>query len=341
MSALKPYAAKVPEVRALLAGATMLWMPVDPQPSANHTKSCACEACEAGRPEWRWYHRSPGKVSAEEATPHLAICPFAVGDRFFVQEAFGFTRQDDDINGRERVVWYEAGHPYSVTDAGVDCLKRGASGEMMQPNHYAPAPDLLVPAHGMPEWSARLAFEVVGVEVRRLGTLSLEILQKSGVTVEWLRSELEAKADKSDWALPYWVQGHANGECGTFCRNCIEAAAEKAKGEVDGGWVIESDCPEFCDTCEVPIEVTLTKHGGLDELDHYESHGISDAPLDARSAIEMLNALECAEDCNVAERLLRVAYRHFYKSIHGPWDPKTWCWALTIKRIEMEGNTNV
>lgn len=113
------------------------------------------------------------RISKWPGGTHRMHCPYGVpGDRLWVRETFGFSHQDDDINRTERVVFYPAGGPMHLTDAGVDRLKRCRSGVLMQPNHFVRSPQRMRPSIHMPRWASRLLLEVVDARVERLQAIS-------------------------------------------------------------------------------------------------------------------------------------------------------------------------
>lgn len=111
-------------------------------------------------------------------------CPYGVpGDRLWVKECFGFSHQADDVNCREQVIVYRAGYPYTVTDMGVEKLKRLKNGQLMEPNHFVPGPKVWYNQVIMPRWAARLMLEIVEVRVERLQDISEDDCLAEGVNV--------------------------------------------------------------------------------------------------------------------------------------------------------------
>lgn len=106
--------------------------------------------------------------------------PMHVGDRLWVRETFGFSRQCDDVNEQERVVVYKACEPFHLTDAGVDRLKRCNSGCLMQPNHYVGTPSLWTPSIHMPRWASRIDLEITRVWVERVQDITEEDAKREG-----------------------------------------------------------------------------------------------------------------------------------------------------------------
>lgn len=71
---------------------------------------------------------------------------------------------------------------------------------------------------------------------------------------------------------PYWFDGDEE-----YCGDCAVAEATRrglTKGDIDGGWAVESDHTLFCTTCGKPLEHTLTDYGTEQELIHYEQEGL-------------------------------------------------------------------
>jgi hypothetical protein len=147
-------------VRAILDGRkTMTRRVVKPQP-LPHTEQYNHKTRKTEHPPG-WYENV------------AARCKYGVpGDRLWVRETFGLSHQADDVNSREQVVVYRAGHPYAITDVGVDELKRCKNGELMEPNHFVPKPLRWYPSIYMPRWASRITMEIVSVRAERLQDIS-------------------------------------------------------------------------------------------------------------------------------------------------------------------------
>lgn len=131
----------------------------------------------------------------------MGKCPYGKpGDRLWVRESFGFSHQADDVNCREQVIVYRTGHPYGITDAGVDELKRCKDGSMMEPNHFVSKPLLWRPSIHMPRWASRITLEIVSVRVERLQDISASDARAEGVPC-------------SSWSEDDWVDSDGYPTC--------------------------------------------------------------------------------------------------------------------------------
>lgn len=81
----------------------------------------------------------------------------------------------------------------------------------------------------------------------------------------------------------YWIHGSDEGP--SFCYDCAQQKiGELLKENPDddiclgGGFINESDSSAFCDTCNAPLENSLTDYGVDCELGHFE-----ETPLDLTS----------------------------------------------------------
>jgi hypothetical protein len=138
-------------------------------------------------------------------------CPYGVaGDRLWVKETFGFSHQDDDINQKERVVYYRAGHPHHVTDSGIDSLKYCQSGCLMEPNHYVRHPDVWKPSIFMPRWASRITLEIVSTRIERLNEISEEDAKAEGVKGALVSEEGVHCAYKTAYAV-LWDEINGKG----------------------------------------------------------------------------------------------------------------------------------
>jgi hypothetical protein len=140
------------------------------------------------------------------------------GDRLWVRENFGYSHQEDDINGKERVVCYQAGHPFHITDANVKHLKICQCGVLMQPNHYVRKPDKWRPSIHMPRWASRTDLDIVSICIERLMDITepaaisegVEVIPNAGVSyVDYTgRYVCHISAVHSFWSLWEFINGH-------------------------------------------------------------------------------------------------------------------------------------
>ncbi len=196
-------------VRAILDGRkTMTRRVVSPQP-ASFTEQFNHATVKAEHPP-AWFDNVAKR------------CKYGVpGDRLWVKETFGFSHQADDVNCREQVVVYRAGHPYTITYAGVDELRRCDDGRLMEPNHFVPKPLKWYSPRFMPRWASRITLEIVSVKVERLTAISFKDCAAEGVDTDTflcerpddviisrfrrLWSSLNAKKPGCSWGDNPWV----------------------------------------------------------------------------------------------------------------------------------------
>lgn len=94
----------------------------------------------------------------------------------------------------------------------------------------------------------------------------------------------------------HWIHGWDEGL--SFCRKCAEKKlaelelAEPGKDYcLDGGWVVDGDGGEFCETCGVRLEKSLTEYGCESEVDHFTDHGFSlDSEDDCYSLYQVIQS---------------------------------------------------
>jgi hypothetical protein len=140
-------------------------------------------------PGYDWSFRDRRGLWNDYRNDRIAeVCPYGKsGDRLWVREKFGYSRQVDDINGSERVVCYAAGHPFHVTDASVDALKRCHSGNLMQPNHFVHDPIHWRPSIHMPRWASRITLEIMGIKIERVQDIYGTDVLEEGLGPDGLR----------------------------------------------------------------------------------------------------------------------------------------------------------
>jgi len=115
----------------------------------------------------------------------------------------------------------------------------------------------------------------------------------------------------STFALPdseigdiHWIGArNADPEAGeSYCYECGHEEVNRLNAEhpdheyfLDGGWSIESDSQEFCETCGKYLHTSLTSYAVAQELNHWCENRITlrgkSAPY---QAYELLRVLECA-----------------------------------------------
>ncbi len=153
-------------VRALLAGTKTQTRRIVKAPVIDRDVGCELAGSELAGSQRDTYRHSP------YGQP---------GDRLWVRETWGISRQYDDMNERERIICYRAGEPWHVADTGTDVLKVTRSGELMRPNHFVPQPDKWKPSIFMRPWMSRLTLEVVSVRVERLRDINEFDAEDEGV----------------------------------------------------------------------------------------------------------------------------------------------------------------
>jgi hypothetical protein len=196
------------EVRAIQNGATQIRRLITNV--AGHGKVRQFQ--QSITPGYDWQFRCRRGLWQDYRNAELvALSPFGKpGDVLWVKETWGFSRQDDDINEIERVVCYAAGHPYHVTDARVDKLKRCRSGELMQPNHFVSTPDRWRPSTQMPRWASRLELVTKAVRAERVQEISEKDAVAMGVVGFKGDREKGCKCPacaKDDFVL-MWTEAH-------------------------------------------------------------------------------------------------------------------------------------
>jgi hypothetical protein len=183
---------------------------------------------DMGKPSWIDPHGCPVK------------CPYGrPGDRLWVREAFGFSRQDDDINEVERVVCYKAGAPwYSILNDKSESLVHSGYGRKVQPNHFVHHPARWKSSIHMPRWASRITLEIKSVRVERLQDISESDARAEGVRRNWTGDDLKGFAGTRDYneGLDGWYRYGASEDeppCET-ARESFDTLWESIKGP--GSW---------------------------------------------------------------------------------------------------------
>ena len=103
---------------------------------------------------------------------------------------------------------------------------------------------------------------------------------------------LEPLAAGYDVKPEHWVGGGDEGL--SYCRDCCLAEVAKLGSDdlrLDGGWVGECDAAPFCETCQHPLDYTLTDYGVEEELNHFEEYGFDlDSPGDACALLKVFSS---------------------------------------------------
>ncbi len=206
-------------VRALLAGSkTQTRRLMKPQPL--HLTGSGRRVYKLRDFKKAWQH-VPG---VDESLDPYRDCPYGrPGDRLWVRETWGYTRQCDDINGPGDVVAYAAGHPWLVYEGeGKERrLRETSGGAIMQPNHWCDRPAKWRPSIHMPRWASRIMLELTEIRAQRLQEISGHDVLAEGVDngksnpamgVRWENMQRMAFEElwtsingASSWAANPWV----------------------------------------------------------------------------------------------------------------------------------------
>ena len=165
-------------VRAILDGRkTQTRRIMKPQPTAEshdeYTKWCWPANDDAMK--FAWAGQSPISDAVE------GHCPYGtIGDRLWVRETWGKTRQCDDLNSTEGdVIAYRAGgtRVWNANPASPKLMRFGA-------NHYYDDPKPWKPSIHMPRWASRITLEITSVRVEQLQQISDQDALSEGIPVE-------------------------------------------------------------------------------------------------------------------------------------------------------------
>ncbi|MFT3992509.1 MAG: hypothetical protein QM680_14000 [Luteolibacter sp.] len=112
-----------------------------------------------------------------------------------------------------------------------------------------------------------------------------------------LEAIFDAGSARVETADEHWIHGWDEGQ--SFCRECAEKKieellAEKPEADIclDGGWGIEGDSLEFCETCSRRLWNSLTQYGCESEVDHFEDNGFDPADDDDCYSMERVVSSE-------------------------------------------------
>jgi hypothetical protein len=102
----------------------------------------------------------------------------------------------------------------------------------------------------------------------------------------------------------HWVHGGDESKC--WCYSCCYYKARNLRRHdknnrkeyiVDGGWGTEEDGSRSCVGCGKPLEITLTKSGVVEELEHFLTYGFlsDDDTIHPVTAWELLDVFADGE----------------------------------------------
>ncbi len=132
--------------------------------------------------------------------------------------------------------------------------------------------------------------------------LSRESVDLVKGTLSLLSANAEDRKDQ------YWISGGRDAGL-SFCDCCVDEAVSREKVAnpegadtifKDGGWRTENDTLQFCETCNCPLDASLTDYGAEQELDHF-SDRLSQisviSEMDPNEAYELDEAISVLDHC--------------------------------------------
>lgn len=108
-----------------------------------------------------------------------------------------------------------------------------------------------------------------------------------------------------------WLSGDGDDQSLDYCRSCAETKVAEGSGDD-----ISSSCGPYygadsclhCEDCGCVLDYTLSRHGALSELDHFEVSPPS-APLKHDTAFHlarMVEAVECVDDGDAILAIMKI-----------------------------------
>lgn len=269
-----------------------------------------------------------------------SLCPYGKpGDRLIVKEThwrYGSWRKNGLTKTGKQKWTFRAANDEVIFNADAKSLPADVRvGKPRRSLGWWKRPAIFLPLR-----LARLCPEIAEVRVQRVQEISEEDAIAEGV-LECLREITRPMADKAKLRPLHWIHGWDEGL--SFCRKCALKKIKELQKEnpgkeyiLDGGWNVEEDCQEFCETCKEALDCSFTNYAVESEIDHFAKSGIY-GPLDCVSIQNIFCSGFKDEDRG---RLAKAGYQFLWDSINSKreggkyaWTNNPWVWAIGFKRL--------
>lgn len=266
-------------------------------------------------------------------------CPYgAEGDHLWVRETWR-TTSISESGAMNRAIEYSAdGKIQSMDREKILSIKNRVGGNWRPSIH-------------MPRWASRITLERTRARPpERLQAITPADIIAEGVDDRTVEDIIEATAAKFKVLPEHWIH-NSGDEATSYCRACGEKEVARilkkhpdADVSLDGGFGSKGDSLAFCETCGKPLDNTFTTYACENELNHFDEDGFNPkSPEDCYIVQRILGSMgwrisESSPEISTKEsdeRVIRLAWRVLYTSIHGPeaWDKNPWVWPVDFKRI--------